>query len=107
MQIIDKGGKVTVKLTQDEGRRLRDASYILAALGRNLPATTKMIIPTAAVPLSIIAKHVKTIATIFTPAKSQTRLDHEDEGGGIPQETLLGANGLLKDDDTLPPNKDA
>lgn len=36
MQIIDRGGVLTVKLTGVEGRRLRDAAYITRRIARNL-----------------------------------------------------------------------
>lgn len=36
MQIIDKGGKVKIKLLLDEGRRLRDAAYIARRAAINL-----------------------------------------------------------------------
>lgn len=36
MQILDKKGVLTIKLTQDEGRRLRDAAYITKRIARNI-----------------------------------------------------------------------
>lgn len=36
MQIIDRNGVVSVRLTQAEGRRLRDAAYISKRIAANL-----------------------------------------------------------------------
>lgn len=36
MQILDKKGVLTIKLTQDEGRRLRDAAFIARRISKNI-----------------------------------------------------------------------
>lgn len=90
MQIIDKGGKVTVKLEQAEGRRLRDASYILKRLVANVPGALgdfRVVEQNQPLPIGQwLPEKLLAVANQYTPAKSQTKLDREDQAAGIPEQ---------------------
>ena len=60
MQIIDRNGRVTVKLTQAEGRRLRDAAYIAQRAAINETDTEKAaaLKSAARVPQKIVLDYV-------------------------------------------------
>lgn len=75
MQILDRKGVVTIRLTQEEGRRLRDASYIVNRISANLLSEEEALIEA----LDAAAKWIRAAADRFTPAKSQEKLDREDQ----------------------------
>jgi len=71
MQIIDKGpGNVQVKLTQAEGRFLRNASYVLKRIAAVTGADDDAK-QAADVALSVANK--------YTPTQSQEKLNKEDQ----------------------------
>jgi hypothetical protein len=71
MQIIAKGGSVRIKLTQDEGRRMRDASYIAKRAAVNLSDETQ------SAELKAAAELILKFANEHTP--SQEKLDRQDK----------------------------
>lgn len=70
MQIIDRGGVLKIILTQAEGRRLRDASYIGKRIASNVDDADR------ATKLRIAADMFLAAANEFTPA--QETLDRQD-----------------------------
>lgn len=70
MQINAKGGTVTIKLTQAEGRRMRDAAYIATRIAANLPDCER------STKLKQAAEEVLAAANDWCP--SQEKLDRED-----------------------------
>lgn len=72
MQIIDKNGKVTVKLTQHEGRQLRSAAYIAKRIAVNISDTDR------AGNLTTGASVMLEAANEFTPEAAQEKLDKQD-----------------------------
>lgn len=72
MQIIDRKGTVTIRLTQAEGRRLRDAAYIATRAALNLSDTEK------SKALNEAAALMLKCANEYTPESSQEKLNRED-----------------------------
>lgn len=71
MQIIDKNGVVSVKLTQNEGRRIRDAAYFIQRIAINLTDAER------SEQLKAAGATILTAANEFCP--STDKLDKQDE----------------------------
>lgn len=74
MQIIDRGGVVTVKLTQAESRRLRDAAYIARRAAINLmPADDPLVLLLQAAHDALLE-----LVGLGTTHDNTAKLDRED-----------------------------
>ena len=78
MQINSKSDDVTIKLTQAEGRRLRDASYITSRIANNLPADVSPLLDDLVQRMKQAAVMLLELADKYTPEKSQRKLNLQD-----------------------------
>lgn len=73
MQIIDRNGTVVIKLTQSEGRRMRDAAYLATRAAVNLSDAEK------SEALKKAAELILEFANRNTPVMAQEKLNLQDE----------------------------